>query len=109
MRFASIVVIICLMHRIMTFTAVVMFAADAVQVRKVGCTSLFRFGKGKEVSREVYRCGVAPTVCIPCDHTALAYVESSYLDHWQAVRVTEHEADQSMITQMSGLQLHMRG
>ena len=57
------------------FTEVVMFAADVVQVRKVGYW-LFRLGKGKEVSREVYSCGVAPTVCIPCDHTALAYVES---------------------------------
>ena len=83
----------------MVFTAVVMFAADAVQVNKVGCTSLFRLGKGKEVSREVYSCGIAPSVCIPCDHTALAYVESSSLDHWQAVRVTEHETDQSVINQ----------
>ena len=72
-------------------------------------TSLSRLGKGKAVSRimlsrtvmscEVYGCGVAPSVCIPCDHIALAYVESSSLDHWQAVRVTEHEADQSMINQ----------
>ena len=30
-------------------------------------------------------------------HIALAYVESSSLDHWQAVRVTEHKTDQSMI------------
>ena len=80
----------------MTFAAFVMFAADAVQVRKVGYW-LFRFVKGKEVSRGVYSCGVAPTVCIPCDHTALAYVESSSLDHWQAVRVTEHKIVQSMI------------
>ena len=49
------------------------------------------------MSREVYSCGVAPSVCIPCDHIVLAYVESSSLDHWQAVRVTEQEADQSMI------------
>ena len=109
MRFASNVVIICLMAIIMVFTAVVMFAADPVQVRKVGCTSLSRLGEGKEVSpialsrrvmsREVYSCGVAPSVCIPCDHIALAYVESSSLDHWQAVRVAEQEIDQSMINQ----------
>ena len=49
------------------------------------------------MSREVYSCGVAPSVCIPCDHIALAYVETSSLDHWQAVRVTEQETDQSMI------------
>ena len=30
-------------------------------------------------------------------HTALAYVESSYLFHWQAVRESEHEGEQSMI------------
>ena len=70
-------------------------------------TSLSRLGKGKGVSRimssrrvmscEAYSCGIAPSVCIPCDHAALAYVESSSLDHWQAVRVTEHKTDQSRI------------
>ena len=30
-------------------------------------------------------------------HIALAYVESSYWHHWQAVRVIEHKANQSMI------------
>ena len=58
---------------IITFAAVVTFAADAAQVRKVGywCvsagTSLSRSGNIIEVSREVYS-----RVCIPCDHIALS-------------------------------------
>ena len=65
-------------------------------------TSLSRLGKGKEVSRIALSRRVisreGSSLCLDTlHHIALAYVESSSLDHWQAVRVTEHETDQSMI------------
>ena len=65
-------------------------------------TSLSRLGKGKEVSRNALSRIVisreGSSLCLDTlHHIALAYVESSFLDHLRTVRVTEHKTDQSMM------------